>query len=75
MEFNSKNLGIVEPRVECNICRSKAWVIHTNRIECFRCGVSYQTPNISSIPTNLIVNSIPSKEVLKAMEILDGPEE
>lgn len=75
MQLNSNSHNIVEPYVQCECCQSKSWIIHTFRIECCRCGASYQTPNISSIPIRLIANSVPSKEVLSALEILDGPEE
>jgi len=60
--------------VKCPTCASKSWTIYMHKISCCRCGLSYSTPNISFLKTNVISGTIPSSEVIKALEILDGPE-
>lgn len=62
------------PNVACPACHGKAWLIYHYKISCCRCGLSYATPNITSLDICLIQDSVPPFEVLKALEIFDSPE-
>lgn len=66
----------MEPNVKCPACKGKSWTILslTNRIQCCRCGLCYIIPNLSTASTILIPETIPSPEVISALDIFEGIE-
>ncbi len=67
-------LNFGEASIECPMCKSRSWTIFQHRVQCCRCGLCYATPNICALPTVLMQNTVPSLEVVKALEIFDGQE-
>lgn len=74
MSAPDKRVNNQEPYVECPMCRSKAWTIYMHKVQCCRCGLSYATPYITFLQMALIAETVPPPEVVRALEILDGPE-